>query len=219
MRKEGKGLIIFQTWNKIIKIFYWLYWRYFLRNRNNERGGNWYNCQLPQLPIGGFVSGTHSDKATDCPLFVSRVRSARSLALFIVTTNSRPICQTNFKESARGSSFLWQNCKLQQLHLLNQNRRTDRSLNFASGTGWCKHTILELFEPSEFIIGLEKLMLPRICSKCSFISHFHGLGPWALTVRDTDTHVRGSTNMMSGREIGVNCKADRVIIYQKKSEI
>ena len=111
-RKEGKELITFQTWNKIIKIFYWLYWHYFLRNRNNERGGNWYNCQLPQLPIGGFVSGPHSDKATDCPLFVSRARPARSLALFIVTINSRPICLTNFKESARGSSFLWQNCKL-----------------------------------------------------------------------------------------------------------
>ena len=133
MRKEGKELLIFQTWNKIIKLFYCLYWRHFLRNRNNERGGNWYNCQLPQLPTAGFVSGPHSDKATDCPLFVSQVRSARSLALFIVTINSRPICRTNFKESARGSSFLWQNCKLDQLHLLNQNRRMDRSLNFASG--------------------------------------------------------------------------------------
>ena len=92
-RKEGKELITFQTWNKIMKIFYWLYGHYFLRNRNNERGGNWYNCQLPQLPIGGFVSGPHSDEATDCPLFVSRARPARSLALFIVTINSHPICR------------------------------------------------------------------------------------------------------------------------------
>ena len=105
MRKEGKELIIFQTWNKNIKLFYWLYWRHFLRNRNNERGGNWYNCQLSQLPTAGFVSGTHSDKATDCPLFVSQVRSARSLALFIVTTNSRPICRTNLRKVQEVQAF------------------------------------------------------------------------------------------------------------------
>ena len=39
-------------------------------------------------------------------------------------------------------------------------------------------------------------------------------------MRDTDTRLRGSTNMMSGREIGVNCKADRVInIPKKKSNL
>ena len=86
-------------------------------------------------------------------------------------------------------------------------------------SGWCKHKILELFEPSEFIIELQKFMPPKISSKCSFFSHFNGLGPWALTVRDTDTHVRGSTNMMSGREIGVNCKADRVVYILKKSKL
>ena len=156
MRKEGKELVIFQTWSKK-KIFYWLYWRYFLQNRNNERGDNWYNCQLP---IGGFVSGTHSDKATDCPLFVSRVRQARSLALFIVTTSSRPICRTNFKESERGSSFLWQNCKLEQLHLTKTGGRTGL-WTLHEESGWCKHTILKFFEPSKFIIELEKFYAPQ----------------------------------------------------------
>ena len=113
MRKEGKELIIFQTWNKIIKIFYWLYWPLlFAKSQQWER---WQLVQLPigTIAIGGFVSGPHSDKATDCPLFVSRARSARS---FIGSLYCHHQISSNlsdrFKESARGSSFLRQICEL-----------------------------------------------------------------------------------------------------------